>query len=193
MLISPPSERGRGREPGQCGGLHSSHGRLSGHCVSVFPREPKVAPIHRVNVAVLAGWTSQRSLGADLNRGSRALVTTAALRGPCFNQRYQKRRSMSISMRLVATGWWAMKPGGGERRETLLMWFSQLVWIQLKAISYSGGGVFHNERWHISIATPASLQEPFHTTDKWSVLVSSDSSKIKFLLDFNQFFGDYVY
>lgn len=52
-------------------------------------------------------------------------------------------------------------------------------------------GVLHNERWHISIATPASLQEPFHTTDKWSVLVSSDSSwrKLKSLLDFNYLFG----
>lgn len=117
----------------------------------------------------------QRSSDADLNRGTRGLVTAAALRGPCFNQRYQERRSMSINMRLVATGWWAMKPGGGERRETLLMLFSQLAWIQWKAISYSREGVFHNERWHISIATPASLQEPFHTTDKWSVLVSSDS------------------
>lgn len=150
--------------------MRSSHGRLSGHDVSVFLWEPKVAAIYRVNVEVLAGWTSQRSSDADLNRGSRALVTAAALRGPCFNQRYQKCRSGSISMGLVATGWWAMKPGGGERRETLLMLFSQLVWIQGKAISYSRGVFFIMK--DDTLASPP----PCHYRNRFTQLINEATS-----------------
>lgn len=144
--------------------------------------------------------TSQRGSDADLSRGSRALVTAAALRDPYFNQRYQKCRSMSIiSMRVVATGWWAMKPGGGERRETSLMLFSQLVWDTVKSHILFwggwGGGVFNNKRWRINIPSPASLQELFHKLINGATLylLTAVRGKMKFLLDFNQFFGDRVY
>lgn len=54
MLISPPPERGGGEgSVAECA-RHATVCQERDFCV--FPWEPKVAAIYRVNVEVLAGW-----------------------------------------------------------------------------------------------------------------------------------------
>lgn len=173
--------------------MRSSRSRLSGHDVSMFPWEPKVALIYWGNVAVLAGGPPRGARTLTSTEGAERLSPRLHL-VPYFNQRYQKWRSPSAKH--GSRGNVVVSDGARWRREvgnlanvilTISLGYSEKPYFIL---GWGGGVAFNNKRWDINIPSPASFQELFHTLINGGTLclLTAAGAKIKFPLDFNQFF-----